>query len=39
LREEIEMVDKILKGKKVKAWLGKYDSPQGKSKRNGKRGL
>jgi len=36
LREEIEMVDKILKGKKPRIWSGKYDSPLGKSKRDGK---
>lgn len=36
LREEIEMVDKILKGKEVEVWSGKYDSSQDKSKRDGK---
>lgn len=36
LREEIEMVDKVLKGKTPKIWSGKYDSPLDKSKRDGK---
>lgn len=36
LREEIEMVDKVLKGKKLRIWTGKHESPLGKSKRDGK---
>jgi len=36
LREEIEMVDKVLRGKKPRIWSGKYDSPKDKSKRDGK---
>lgn len=36
LREEIEMVAKILRGKKVEDWSGKYDNPQDKSKRDGR---
>lgn len=35
LREEIEMVNKILKGQKIEVWSGKYDSPQNGSKRDG----
>jgi 8-oxo-dGTP diphosphatase len=35
LREEIEMVDKALKGKSVEQWTGKYDNRAAESKRNG----
>jgi 8-oxo-dGTP diphosphatase len=36
LREEMEMVDKVLKGESVEKWMGKYDDRLAESKRDGK---
>lgn len=37
LREEIEMVDRVVKGEKSGAWTGKYDNADRKSLRDGKK--
>lgn len=38
LREEIEMVDKVLKDRSVEQWMGKYDDRLAESKRDGEVG-